>query len=101
MDLKLKSSDGGDISTYVTNGEWALIGTVVNYLATNMCLTYPLNVIFLNWLLINYAFSIEELNFKSSLKLLKLNVRNKCQESLRGDYPNCPASLHDNDNLAT
>jgi len=26
LDLKLKSSDGGDISTYVTNGEWALIG---------------------------------------------------------------------------
>ena len=26
LDLQLKSSDGGDISTYVTNGEWALIG---------------------------------------------------------------------------
>ena len=26
LDLKLKSDDGGDISTYVTNGEWALIG---------------------------------------------------------------------------
>jgi len=26
LDLKLKSTTGGDISTYVTNGEWALIG---------------------------------------------------------------------------
>merc|ERR1719429_49552 len=26
LDLQLKSGDGGDISTYVTNGEWALIG---------------------------------------------------------------------------
>jgi len=26
LDLKLKSEEGGDISTYVTNGEWALIG---------------------------------------------------------------------------
>ena len=26
LDLNLKSKDGGDISTYVTNGEWSLIG---------------------------------------------------------------------------
>ena len=28
LDLQLKSGDGGDISTYVTNGEWALIGSM-------------------------------------------------------------------------
>ena len=26
LDLKLNSEKGGDISTYVTNGEWDLIG---------------------------------------------------------------------------
>lgn len=31
LDLNLKSKDGGDISTYVTNGEWALIGRVWLY----------------------------------------------------------------------
>lgn len=30
--LTLKSADGGDTSTYVENGEWALLGTIdVNY----------------------------------------------------------------------
>ena len=28
LDLKLKTKEGGDISGYTTNGEWALIGTV-------------------------------------------------------------------------
>ncbi|CAL1283247.1 unnamed protein product [Larinioides sclopetarius] len=26
LDLRLASEDGGDLSTYITNGEWDLIG---------------------------------------------------------------------------
>merc|ERR1712128_370932 len=36
LDLKLKSSDGGDISTYIPNGEWALLGVP----ATRNSVTY-------------------------------------------------------------
>ena len=32
LGLKLKNPEGGDISGYTTNGEWALIGTVVKTL---------------------------------------------------------------------
>ena len=30
LDLRLNSESGGDISTYVTNGEWDLIGKQQN-----------------------------------------------------------------------
>ena len=40
LDLKLKSDEGGDTSTYILNGEWDLIGRV----GTVNCFLYPINV---------------------------------------------------------
>ncbi|CAL1286349.1 unnamed protein product [Larinioides sclopetarius] len=31
LDLRLASEDGGDLSTYITNGEWILIGKYFPY----------------------------------------------------------------------
>ncbi|CAG2166031.1 unnamed protein product [Oppiella nova] len=31
LDLRLSSEDGGDISTYIANGEWVLMGQFTHY----------------------------------------------------------------------
>ena len=51
LDLKLKSDEGGDTSTYILNGEWDLIGTV----GSPMFL-YPINVTSQLVAVLNYGF---------------------------------------------
>ncbi|CAG2114130.1 unnamed protein product, partial [Medioppia subpectinata] len=41
LDLRLSSEDGGDISTYIANGEWVLMGQYTVYRQYEPCYTMP------------------------------------------------------------